>query len=98
MFFAFGAALLSQTVLLPQFLQTLMGYTAETAGMVLSASAVLLLFIMPVVGRLTARFQARHLLAFGWIAMTLGMCALTYLSVFAPLHGCEFFSICRWDS
>jgi MFS family permease len=43
MFFAMGAAILSQTVLLPQFLQTLMGYTAESAGMVLSASAVLLL-------------------------------------------------------
>jgi DHA2 family multidrug resistance protein len=73
MFFALGAALLSQTVLLPQFLQTLMGYTAEKAGMVLSASAVLLLCLMPVVGRLTTRFQARHLLAFGWIAMALGM-------------------------
>jgi MFS transporter, DHA2 family, multidrug resistance protein len=73
MFFAFGVALLSQTVLLPLLLQTLMGYTAETAGMVLSASAVLLLGVMPVVGRLTARFQARHLLAFGWIAMALGM-------------------------
>ena len=73
MFFALGIALLSPTVLLPQFLQTLMGYSAEKAGMVLSASAVLLLGIMPLVGRLTARFQARHLLAFGWSTMALGM-------------------------
>jgi DHA2 family multidrug resistance protein len=48
-----------------------MGYTAQSAGMVLSAAAILLAFLLPVVGRLAARFQARHLLAFGWI--TLGM-------------------------
>jgi DHA2 family multidrug resistance protein len=73
MFFALGAALLGQTVLLPEFLQTLMGYTAEIAGMVLSASALFLLCLMPVVGKLTARFQARYLLAFGWITMAVGM-------------------------
>ncbi len=73
MFFALGIAILGGTVLIPLFLQTLMGYTAETAGMVLSGSAVLLLFLIPVVGRLTSRFQARHLIAFGWITMALGM-------------------------
>src|SRR6202008_2635480 len=56
MLFAFGFVLFSSTVLLPQFLQTLMGYTAETAGMVLSGAAILLLFLTPVVGRLAARF------------------------------------------
>jgi len=73
MFFVVGIVLFSSTVLLPQFLQTLMGYTAETAGLVLSAAAFLLLFLLPVVGRLLTRYQARHLLAFGWITMALGM-------------------------
>ena len=73
MFFALGVALLGGTVLMPLFLQTLMGYTAETAGMVLSGSAILLLCLMPLVGRLTGHFQARHLIAFGWITMALGM-------------------------
>jgi MFS transporter, DHA2 family, multidrug resistance protein len=73
MFFALGVAILGGTVLMPLFLQTLMGYTAELAGMVLSGSAVLLLLLMPLVGRLTSRFQARHLIAFGWITMALGM-------------------------
>lgn len=73
MFFIVGAVLFSSTVLLPQFLQTLLGYTAEAAGMVLSAAAILLLFLLPVVGRLTARFQARYLLAFGWITLAFGM-------------------------
>lgn len=73
MFFVVGVVLFSSTVLLPQFLQTLMGYTAETAGMVLSVAAILLLFVLPVVGRLAARFQARHLVAFGWVALAMGM-------------------------
>ncbi|HUN85267.1 MAG TPA: DHA2 family efflux MFS transporter permease subunit [Terracidiphilus sp.] len=73
MFFALGIAILGGTVLIPLYLQTLMGYTAEIAGLVLSGSAVLLLFLIPLVGRLTSRFQARHLIAFGWIAMALGM-------------------------
>src|SRR5579864_7292527 len=73
MMFVVGIVLFSSTVLLPQFLQTLMGYTAEAAGMVLSAAAILLLFILPIVGKLLARFQARHLLAFGWITLAFGM-------------------------
>jgi MFS transporter, DHA2 family, multidrug resistance protein len=73
MFFVVGIVLFSSTVLLPEFLQTLMGYTAEAAGLVLSVAAILLLFLLPVVGRLTAHFQARYLLAFGWITLALGM-------------------------
>lgn len=73
MFFALGVAILSSTVLIPLFLQTLMGYTAEIAGLVLSGSSVLRLFLMPLVGRLTSRFQTRHLIAFGWVTMALGM-------------------------
>src|ERR1700756_1203923 len=73
MMFMLGAVLFSSTVLLPQFLQTLMGYTAQKAGMVISMAAILLVFLLPVVGRLAGRFQARHLLAFGWIALAVAM-------------------------
>jgi DHA2 family multidrug resistance protein len=73
MFFVVGIVLFSSTVLLPQFLQTLMGYTAQKAGMVLSAAAILLLILLQIVGRLTTRLQARHILAFGWITLALGM-------------------------
>jgi len=59
--------------LMPQFLQTLLGYTAESAGMVLSAAAVLLLIELPLVGQLTSRFQARYLMAFGWATLTAAM-------------------------
>jgi DHA2 family multidrug resistance protein len=73
MMFVLGAVLFSSTVLLPQFLQTLMGYTAQKAGMVISMAAILLVFLLPFVGRLAGHFQARHLLAFGWIALAVAM-------------------------
>jgi MFS transporter, DHA2 family, multidrug resistance protein len=73
MMFMVGAVSFSTTVLMPQFLQTLMGYTAESAGVVLSASAVLLLIELPLVGKLIGRFQSRYLIAFGWLALALGM-------------------------
>jgi DHA2 family multidrug resistance protein len=73
MMFMVGAGSFATTVLMPQFLQTLMGYTAQSAGMVLSASAVLLLIELPLVGRLIGKFQSRYLIAFGWIALSVGM-------------------------
>jgi len=73
MFLMLGAALFSSTVLMPQLLQTLMGYTAQKAGNVLSAGALVVLVVLPMVGRLTARFQARHIIAFGWIGLAIAM-------------------------
>jgi DHA2 family multidrug resistance protein len=74
--FMVGAISFASTVLMPQFLQTLMGYTAQKAGLVLSVAAVMLLIELPFVGRLTTKIQARHLIAFGWLAL---MCTM-YLS------------------
>ncbi len=73
MMFMVGAGSFATTVLMPQFLQTLMGYTAQSAGMVLSVSALLLLIELPVVGRLIGQFQSRYLIAFGWMALAIGM-------------------------
>jgi MFS transporter, DHA2 family, multidrug resistance protein len=73
MFLMLGMALFSSTVLMPQLLQTLMGYTAQKAGMVLSAGALVVLDVLPMVGKLTTRFQARYLIAFGWITLAVSM-------------------------
>jgi MFS transporter, DHA2 family, multidrug resistance protein len=73
MFLMLGAALFSSTVLMPQLLQTLMGYTAQKAGNVLSAGALVVLVVLPMVGKLTTRFQARHIIAFGWIGLAVAM-------------------------
>ncbi len=50
-----------------------MGYTAESAGLVLSGGGLLLLFMMPVVGTLTSIFQARYLIAIGWLGLSIAM-------------------------
>src|SRR5258708_9962753 len=41
--------------------------------MVLSAGALVVLVVLPMVGKLTTRFQARYLLAFGWISLAASM-------------------------
>jgi MFS transporter, DHA2 family, multidrug resistance protein len=73
MMFTLGIILFSSLVMMPQFLQTLMGYTAQSAGLVLSASGVMLLIEMPIVGQLTTKLPAKRIIAFGWLALAAGM-------------------------
>jgi len=72
MMFTLGVLYFSSLVLMPQYLQTLMGYTAETSGFVLTAGSAVLLFTMPLTGVLSGKFQARYLIAFGWLSLALG--------------------------
>ncbi len=73
MMFTFGVMLFSSLVLMPQFLQTLLGYTSELAGIALSAGGLLVLFEMPLMGQLTTKFQARRLIGFGWLSLSIAM-------------------------
>src|SRR5262244_1480724 len=73
MMFMLGILLFSSLVLMPQFLQTLLGYTSELAGFALSAGGLVLLFEMPIVGQLTTKVQARHLIACGWLCLAVAM-------------------------
>ena len=73
MMFMLGILLFSSLVLMPQFLQTLLGYTSQLAGLALSAGGLVLLLEMPIVGQLTTRIQARRLIAFGWLALSIAM-------------------------
>jgi DHA2 family multidrug resistance protein len=73
MMFVLGILLFSSLVMMPLYLQSLMGYTAESAGLVLSGGGLLLLFLMPVVGILSSRVEARYIVAFGWLTLAIGM-------------------------
>jgi MFS transporter, DHA2 family, multidrug resistance protein len=73
MLFMLGVLLFSSLVLMPQFLQTLVGYTSQLAGLALSAGGLFLLIATPFVGQLTTKVQARRLIAFGWLALALAM-------------------------
>jgi MFS transporter, DHA2 family, multidrug resistance protein len=73
MMFTLGILLFSSLVLMPQFLQTLLGYTSQLAGLALSAGGFVLLIEMPIMGQLTTKIQARRLIAFGWLALSVAM-------------------------
>ena len=73
MMFTLGIMLFSSLVMMPQFLQTLLGYTSELSGFALSAGGLVLLFEMPIMGQLTTKFQARYLIAFGWLSLSIAM-------------------------
>jgi MFS transporter, DHA2 family, multidrug resistance protein len=73
MMFTLGIIYFSSLVIMPQFLQTLLGYTAEKSGLVLSAGSAVLLITMPLIGVLSGKFQARYLVALGWLSIALGL-------------------------
>jgi DHA2 family multidrug resistance protein len=77
--FTLGWVLYGSTVLIPQFLQTVMGYTAELAGMALSPGGLVVMAMMPVVGMLVSRVDSRKLITFGFIALALSMFHMTSL-------------------
>jgi len=66
MMFCVGFALLGTTLLLPLYSQTLLGYTAQEAGLSLMPGGFLIMVLMPVVGFMLTRYQPRYLLLFGW--------------------------------
>jgi DHA2 family multidrug resistance protein len=62
-----GGVLNANTVLQPQFLQQLLGWTATTAGMALTAGGIALVFVMPMAGYATGKISARTLAVAGFI-------------------------------
>jgi DHA2 family multidrug resistance protein len=75
--FMLGFALLGSTLLLPLFLQTLMGYTAELSGMALSPGGFAIMVLMPLVGFLLSKFDARYLLLFGLSMLSFSLFNMT---------------------
>ena len=73
MMFMLGAALYGATVLIPQLLQTLMGYTAQQAGMVLSPGGLVIIATMPLIGRLLSKMDGRWLIVFGFTSTALAL-------------------------
>jgi DHA2 family multidrug resistance protein len=65
--FFLGFVLYASTMLLPLFVQTLMGYDALHGGLVLSPGGLVILVAMPFVGRIIGKIQARWMLMFGLI-------------------------------
>jgi MFS transporter, DHA2 family, multidrug resistance protein len=82
--FVLGIVLFGSTVLIPEFLQNSLGYTAERAGMALSPGGLMLILMMPVAGRLTAsKIDPRLLVAIGFLgtSITLHLMTIVYLQI-----------------
>jgi MFS transporter, DHA2 family, multidrug resistance protein len=63
--FMLGFALLGSTLLLPLFMQTMLGYTAQQAGLALMPGGFAIMLLLPLVGFLLSRYSPRWLLFFG---------------------------------
>jgi len=79
--FVLGFSLYGTTILIPQFVQTLLGYTAELAGLVLSPAGFMMMAMMPVVGILVGKVDPRKLIGYGFIMLTLSLIQLHTLNL-----------------
>ncbi len=78
--FMVGASLYSSTVLIPQYLQEVMGYSARQAGMAVSTGGLVLMFLFPVAGMLAPKFDPRKLVAIGFCITTYGLLRMTNIN------------------
>ena len=79
--FLLGAVLLGTTVLIPQFLQTLLGYTAQKAGEVLTPGGFAIILLLPMVGFLVNKVDPRFLIAFGFLLSGLTLIQLSHITL-----------------
>jgi MFS transporter, DHA2 family, multidrug resistance protein len=89
--FVLGMVLFGSTVLIPEFLQSSLGYTAERAGMALSWGGLVLMLMMPVAGQLLAtKIDPRLLIAIGFLGTAFALYRMTSIYL-----GIDFYSIVR---
>ena len=90
-----GFVLYGSTVLLPLLMQVLLGYTATHAGVTNLPRGLASFLIMPIVGRLTGKFDQRKLLGIGLVASAYAMWELSQLQ---PERGFGEFLVAAHDS
>lgn len=77
-----GFVLYGSTTLLPLLLQTLLGYTAMLSGLVLSPGGVAICVLMPVVGMMLRRYQARWMVVFGVLTSAAGLLVMSRFNLY----------------
>ncbi|MGO9088903.1 MAG: DHA2 family efflux MFS transporter permease subunit [Candidatus Sulfotelmatobacter sp.] len=75
--FMLGFALLGSTLLLPLFMQTMLGYTAQQAGLALMPGGFMIMLLLPLVGFLLSRYSPRWLLLFGLTVLSASLFHMT---------------------
>lgn len=74
---AMGGILYASAVIIPQFAQQIIGYTATWAGLILSPGGIVVIILIPFVGRLLTVMQTRYIIALGFFIMG---CSLIFSS------------------
>ena len=72
-YFLFGFALFGSTVLIPQMLQGLYGYTATDAGLVLGPGAFVIVALAPLVVRIFPKVGVKPMIFMGYIIFAIAM-------------------------
>ncbi|MFZ0799406.1 MAG: DHA2 family efflux MFS transporter permease subunit [Terriglobales bacterium] len=75
--FMLGFALLGTTLMLPLFMQTVLGYTAERSGLALMPGGFTIIAMLPLVGFLLSRYSPRWLMLFGLTVLSLSLFHMT---------------------
>ncbi len=76
-----GIVLFGTTVMIPQFAQTLLGYTAEQAGLVISPGGLMVMVMMPVVGFLVSRVDPRWMIVYGFAVSSMALFTMLNLNL-----------------
>jgi DHA2 family multidrug resistance protein len=84
--FMLGFALLGSTLLLPLFMQTLLGYTAEQSGLALMPGGFTIMLAMPLVGFLLSRYSPRWLMLFGLSMLSFSLFHMTGFDLGVDFH------------
>jgi DHA2 family multidrug resistance protein len=85
--FNLGFVLYGTTVLIPQYLQLLLGYPAVTAGEALAGGGFIMMLMMPLCGTLVSRVDPRILMSFGFTATATALYYMaTHLSLADDFH------------
>ncbi|HVN17512.1 MAG TPA: DHA2 family efflux MFS transporter permease subunit [Dongiaceae bacterium] len=79
--FMLGFALLGSTLLLPLFMQTMLGYTAQQSGLALMPGGFAIMALLPLVGFLLSRYQPRWLLVFGLVVLSASLFHMTIFNL-----------------
>ena len=72
-YFMFGFILFGSTVLIPQMLQSLYGYTATDAGLVLGPGALVIVVMAPIVVGLVKKIPVAWLISIGFVILAAAM-------------------------
>jgi len=91
--FTLGGVLYGSTVLIPQFVQTLLGYSAERAGMVLSPGGFTTMLMMPLVGFLVSRVQAKYLITAGFAGLSLALWHMSSINLGIDPHTATMYRV-----